>query len=139
MPRPKKSTLIRVANFKGKKPDRPPDENPYAGRISGTFCIKISGKQLAFAVLVEGGSYAKISRMFNHCGVQVVGRSTFDTYQKPVADELIKMGRESMNYYKSQIQQGTVICMDGNWDHKRHGKHCLVTVIDNINWKIIDC
>lgn len=113
--------------------------NPRWSHLKSPAELRIPGKLLAYAVLVEGGSYQKIADIFHHCGIHVVGRSAFDAAQKTVAKELIKMGKESMKLWKSRMVPGSIICLDGNWDHKRQGKHCLVSVIDNVNWKIIDC
>lgn len=100
--------------------------------------MKISGKLLAYAILVEGGNYEEITRIFRHVGIAVVGHSAYYEAQAKVCKKLIEMGKNSINYWLSQIEPETVICIDGCWDHKRDGRHCVTSVIDNKNWKIIE-
>ena len=138
MPRPKSSTVARIANFK-KGTNGWGQPNPLFARIKNPFVVKISGKLLAYAVLAEGASYQKVADIFHRCGIKVVDRSAFDIAQHVVEKELIKMGQDSMKFWQTQMKPNSIICLDGNWDHKRQGKHCLVSVIDNINWRIIDC
>ena len=105
--------------------------------LGDVYLMKISGKLLAFAILVHGAIYEQIKNVLTEFGIKVVSKATFFEAQKLVSRELIKLGKESIQNWQSQLKHETVLCIDGCWDHPRNGKHCVVSFIDNINWKII--
>ena len=132
MPPRTKANKSRIANLKP-PPHFAPVQNPTPEKL-----LKINGKLLAFATIVHGGSYEQVSDIFRQAGIDVVERSAFDTAQRKVLNAIIEMGQESMTKWREKLEPNTIICLDGNYDHKRDGKHCLVGAIDNHNWKIID-
>jgi hypothetical protein len=56
---------------------------------------------------------------------------------KVVGVEVVKMARESCLEVKRKLKEGTVISLDGSWDHRRNGSHCFVAVLDQETGKVI--
>ena len=137
MPRPTQATIARRQNIeKARNSQRAPV--PIERPIEDKTATKISGKMLAYAILVEGGNYAQTASIFTQCRIPVVHESAFHEAQKKIRPFLEEMGKASISYWQQQVEPGSVMCIDGGWDHKRNGRHCVVSVIDNSNWKIIE-
>ena len=141
MGRPKNAVVARRRNLELARRTETEEEQrqePVYRQPTNPFIPHISGKLLAYAILIEGGQYAQIADILTHCGLHVVSSSAFHSAQRIVRKHLEQMGLESIAHWRLEMKDGTVICIDGCWDHKRTGKHCVITVIDNMNWKIVD-
>jgi hypothetical protein len=57
---------------------------------------------------------------------------------KVVGAEIIKMARESMIQARSEMQPGTVISVDGSWEHRRHAQRCVTTIFCLDSRKVVD-
>ena len=62
----------------------------------------------------------------------------FYEYQNLIVDTIIQLARESALKYSNNLNDNTIISIDGAWDHRRHGSTCIVTMIDINSRKIID-
>lgn len=62
----------------------------------------------------------------------------FYLIQKIISPLIIATAKRNVTKYQKQIQEDTVISLDGSWDHKRNGKFCIVEVFDTKNKKLID-
>ena len=98
---------------------------------------RISGKELAFAIIVHGGQYEQIKAIFQEVGLLVLCKSAYDTAQKEVCKMIIEFGNELISKWRNDVIEDSIICIYGCWDHPRNGSNCVVTVFDNKHWKII--
>ena len=137
MPRVKNSVVARRENLT--KAREAIERNETIERpVFPSYPRKIPAKLLAYAIIVEGGSYQQIVDILAHCGIRSVCPTAYSAAQKKVGKILEQMGIMSLQKWRNCVKSGSVMCIDGGWDHKRDGKHCIVSVIDNKNWKIID-
>lgn len=100
--------------------------------------IPSNGLQFAFSIIIYGLTFQSVSLCLLQNNILPPSKSTYYHLIDLVIIEIIKLAKESMDYYKSKMTEKTIISFDGSWDHKRNGRHCIVDVIDQNQKKIID-
>lgn len=52
--------------------------------------------------------------------------------------DIIELARESTQKYSENLNDDTIVSINGVWDQRMHGSACIVTMIDIQSHKIID-
>lgn len=99
---------------------------------------RMNCRQFAYSVIISGLSYNKVSMCFLQNNIVPPGKSVYYKNLKDIIDAIATLAREQVNIEQQKMVPGTVISFDGSWDHRRHGKCCIVVAIDQIRKKIID-
>ena len=91
-----------------------------------------------YSVIVEGLIYSVARRLFAHNEIEVPGKNEFYELQQKISAELIQMTRERVKIERLKMLPGSLVSIDGSWDHRRNGSMCVVTMIDKRTNKIVD-
>ena len=98
---------------------------------------KLNGAQFAFSVIVNGIGYTSAAKVFLQNNIVPPSQTSFYIHVRGVIDQIIALGKESAADHRRQMEPGTIISLDGSWDHRRNGRYCIVDAVDLKRKKII--
>lgn len=91
------------------------------------------------ATLVCGLSFRKIHQWLSIMGDKTykVGKTQFYQKQLEYGNKIVDLCQRRMKIEQSRLRNGTVISIDGSWDHRRNGQWCITEAIDTVTKKVI--
>ena len=90
------------------------------------------------SVLLAGLGYTVAKFLFNYNCIDICSEKEFYRCQNIISPVILEIAKKSVQKYADQIQENSIISIDGALDHRRHGSACIVTFIDIVTRKIID-
>lgn len=104
------------------------------------FCAQthLHTLQFVYSVIIHGSTYTDASVLFLENGFLPPAHTTFYKYIDIILDQIILLCTETVKQFRLSMKTGTIISLDGSWDHKRRGRSCIVVIIDQLQKKIID-
>ena len=124
---PKKTTIARQKNLEKARQCT----KSYMNKLLFRFVLSTIASGLTFSKIYQ---FKKMMR--EDCPIEDPDK--FYLIQKIISPLIIATAKRNVIKYQKQIQEDTVISLDGSWDHKRNGKFCIVEVFGTKNKKIID-
>ena len=94
--------------------------------------------KFVLATLICGMTFSQIKDFSIINETDSCSEKVFYEYQDIITDSIIELARESTQKYSENLNDDTIVSIDGAWDHRRHGSACIVTMIDIQSRKIID-
>ena len=114
--------------------------NNRLGKLRNFPVVKqvIDALVFTYSVIVERLIYSCVRRLFSHNQISVPGKNEFYRLQKQVGNELTKMTHEYVQQARLRMTPGSLVSIDGSWDHRRNGSLCVVKMIDKKSKSIVD-
>ena len=94
--------------------------------------------KFVLATLIAGLTFSQMKDFCILNETESCSEKVFYEHQKIISDKIIELAKESAFKYSQNLNDNTIVSLDGAWDHRRHGSSCIVTMIDINSRKIID-
>ena len=107
-------------------------------QMMGPGPLNIGGLQMAFSAMLSGVNPTKGFEFLRLLNADLPSLRCFYQSQHTVGSMIVRMAEESMAKVRAGLPQGTVVSIDGSWDHRRNGANCSLCVIDQGSGKVVD-
>lgn len=105
---------------------------------SDSYQTRMNCLQFAYSIVVHGLGYQATALTFMDNEIDPPSSASYYAHIDIIIDKIIELCRETTMQELLMMEPNTVISMDGSWDHRRHGKCCIVVVIDQNRKVIVD-
>jgi hypothetical protein len=100
--------------------------------------ITIAASVFALAILIAGIGYSQGAALFLTAGLHPIPEAKFYATQRLLASKIIAFAENITRTNRQMMNNNSIICIDGSWNHRRNGDFHIIDVIDYRTKKIVD-
>jgi hypothetical protein len=91
----------------------------------------------AYSIFTTGCETTRARHFLNGLNIEAPPGNELNKALKFVGEKIMRMADESCSEVKGRLDPGTVISLDGSWDHRRKGSRCFVVVCNQNTGEVL--